>query len=703
MASSPTYKPVDELDGDGTSEHEAQPVETMDGDDSPGEEFPPRKPWATGVWTRFPFLPFTSILATVLSAVACVVVLVRSDGANTEDWQVRPSVLLGIFTAAGNASLRYALAEGFQVAWWSRATTKSHTLGRLHEYYTYGTSALAAGLSVRSPSFIAVASILTFVMVIDGPLLQRASSTVLVVRDGEVVPVRMTVAPQIPFGFTGMDFAGDHSPLTTRSLLNPGFMSVFNAYSQRQAISAEKVAAPGSCLGICDGEIEAAGLWKECNTTEDKIITPQMNGTEVEAAMFHQQLFGVDWTHATKYPVMNFLNHGYTNVSEGSTDAVPTDEPYIALNMTYSPAFANGSRSVFHKTCRLYSATCRYQIRIHNDTQQATSDTTPITTISASAANAITLTDTPTFKEGTVQNVRRSVASLGLPKTHPAPASWTDEPPLALKLSSPVSYFNNPACLQGFNCPLYETLGGIVSAAQDILAANASTTAPEGLLFLTGALANQFISAPPDTGIDSSTPPVYDIGWTDPTDYVFAALDEIVFRIAVETAHVDALQNVTWFYATLDGGVIDAPPRNGSNAETYTLRPGAQNVSMRQRRTAQVFVSNYAWLAAGMTVMFAAVAGVVPLFYGFWALGRPVSLSPVEVANAFGAPVLEEGRGGGGGGVASNATAAEIMQSPAGMVAVRYGEVAGSEGGMLRLQFEGAGRVTGPVAGRVYD
>ncbi|KAK3685157.1 hypothetical protein B0T22DRAFT_442350 [Podospora appendiculata] len=93
------------MDGEGsTSKHEARPVETVDlsdGDDGTSETA--RNPWTAGVWARFPFLPFAGILATVLSAVACVVVLVWSNGANIKNWQVRPSVLLGIFTAVGKS------------------------------------------------------------------------------------------------------------------------------------------------------------------------------------------------------------------------------------------------------------------------------------------------------------------------------------------------------------------------------------------------------------------------------------------------------------------------------------------------------------------------------------------------------------------------------------------------------------------------
>lgn len=141
-----------------------------------------------------------------------------------------------ILTAVGNASLRYAVGEGFQMAWWSKATERPRTVGRLHEYYSHGTSVLAAGLSLRRPSFIALATLLASIPAIDGPLLQRASSTRLVERQVASAHVRITVGTQMPFGYTGKEFAGDSSALSTRPLLNPGFADVFRDYSQRVPI-----------------------------------------------------------------------------------------------------------------------------------------------------------------------------------------------------------------------------------------------------------------------------------------------------------------------------------------------------------------------------------------------------------------------------------------------------------------------------------
>jgi hypothetical protein len=103
-------------------------------------------------------------------------------------------------------------------------------------------------------------------------------------------------------------------------------------------------------------------------------------------------------------------------------------------------------------------------------------------------------------------------------------------------------------------------------------------------------------------------------------------------------------------------------------------------------------MSNHAFLAGGVAVMLVVVIGVMPLFYGFWDLGRDVTLSPIETAKAFGAPVLDME------GVQSNATATAIAKSKAGRLLVRS-----EAGDGARLRFGGTGSVREPQSGRTHD
>lgn len=81
-------------------------------------------------------------------------------------------------------------------------------------------------------------------------------------------------------------------------------------------------------------------------------------------------------------------------------------------------------------------------------------------------------------------------------------------------------------------------------------------------------------------------------------------------------------------------------------------------------------------------------------------------MSPVEMAKAFGAPIMA-------GAAGSNNTAEEIAESKgAKTVVVRYGETVNGDGGEgmgptpgggVRLRFVDAGRAADPVSERVYE
>ncbi|KAK0614391.1 hypothetical protein B0T14DRAFT_570330 [Immersiella caudata] len=611
--------------------------------DGPAKESAARgETWRTGFWRRLPMLALLSALCTLLSTVACAVALRASDGANTEDWQVAPSVLVSIFTAFGNAALRLALAEGFQMAWWTRVTEKPRTITRLHEYYQHGTSALSAGLSLRHPSFIGVASLLVTILAIDGPLLQRASSTALVVRSANATPVAMTLGKELPYGFTGVVFSHHGRDTASRSLLSEDFTAVFDDYSQRRPILATHTLGSG-CRGICEGEIEASGLWKTCNSSEENVVTPLMNETQARRALLNRTLFGVEWKHVTRTPPFITVDVGQTPINGARN---PDNIPYVILNITYSPPPANGSRSIFTHTCRLYSGTSRYPIRINNDTAQGSSGIVP---------NAITLTGSSVFIPGTMQDVFDSVASLNLAPTVEGP---DPSQPYRLSLNIDPYFFRHPTCIRD-DCPIFETLGGLASAMEGMLSARAFISGSHMsylTTIMTGALSNQLVRSlsiggvatfrKTDNGRDITGDPFMDgVGWDDPTDQIVQALDEVMFRTAVATSQTDVLRNVSWMYANRHFDRVDAPPRNGSDADKYRIMPAQQQILMRQTYTIQVFRSNYAFLAGGIAVMVIATLGVLPLFYGFWTLGRSMSLSPVETAKAFGAPMLE-GSGG---------------------------------------------------------
>ena len=162
------------------------------------------------------------------------------------------------------------------------------------------------------------------------------------------------------------------------------------------------------------------------------------------------------------------------------------------------------------------------------------------------------------------------------------------------------------------------TLGGFYLAGNDLFGANTSQSfvGAAGLFQLNNldTFASQYLM-----GFDFLDNCQY--AWKDPTDDILLALHEIMFRTAISAANVS------------DFSIINMPQGNIS-FPTNTVRPALQT------STQNVYSSHFGYLWGALAVMALGIASVVPTFNGWWHLGRPMTLSPIETAKAFNAPML---------------------------------------------------------------
>lgn len=116
--------------------------------------------------------------------------------------------------------------------------------------------------------------------------------------------------------------------------------------------------------------------------------------------------------------------------------------------------------------------------------------------------------------------------------------------------------------------------------------------------------------------------------WADPTFDILSAARELSFRTALVAA------------------AIKAPYKDDSPA----VRPNTfkdpseylQRIQVQQSVRRTVFKSDYRFLAVALVFVLLATFSTVPIFFGWWSLGRNVSLSPIEIGKAFAAPGLAD-------------------------------------------------------------
>ncbi|PVH71775.1 hypothetical protein DL98DRAFT_539778 [Cadophora sp. DSE1049] len=99
------------------------------------------------------------------------------------------------------------------------------------------------------------------------------------------------------------------------------------------------------------------------------------------------------------------------------------------------------------------------------------------------------------------------------------------------------------------------------------------------------------------------------VQFSDPTPDIIRALNEITFRIGLSATNAST--------PIADYTVLQTKPVN------------------RYKATA-------AYWASSLAITLLSIAMIIPSFYGWWQLGRKVSLNPIEMAEAFNAPVQHE-------------------------------------------------------------
>lgn len=204
-------------------------------------------------------------LAALLGGLACTAVtagvLVLSDGKETTSWPtettpVSPAVMLAILTAAANALLLIAFRDGCTIAWWSKML-KGGTVDDCHTYWAYNSGLLQAARSRRFLNRVALSCLATSLIIIDGPLLQRAS-TVTTRSTSDLVSFSAFISPDpFPRNFSG--FYLTHASGAV-NMLTPNFGQVAKSFTARSAMYLNY----SQCAGICTGVLVGPGFDISC-------------------------------------------------------------------------------------------------------------------------------------------------------------------------------------------------------------------------------------------------------------------------------------------------------------------------------------------------------------------------------------------------------------------------------------------------------
>ncbi|KAK4163600.1 hypothetical protein QBC43DRAFT_319389 [Cladorrhinum sp. PSN259] len=568
-------------------------------------------PWTPGVWARFPWIATVSFFLSLCLAGCMILVTTLADRTNVESWAVSPPVLLALTSTSANVLIHVALARGAAVTWWflSMHPNRQTRVKDLHWRWAAaeGLSDALGSIFTRGFSKTAVACSFVTIVAINSPLLQRALS----VRTQENIVVGVPAgrpvyaAPVLPLRFGG--FVGDRNLRIT----NPteAFSLLLAEYHSRSPMV---LPGEGNVVGpnkTYRTTIPAAGYRVNC-TDDSDIRLPSFEEVENETQGSGIAAYSSNFTDIFVSAVSYLEEYGV--VADTKMLATTIHDPLRDIRSVWS-WLAGGEDALAAGRVFWYDTLWKAKSGCINETHGAElrarrCDISPAVVkypVVVSSNNTITLLE--------LEGGR----------------SCDDVVPGSIETREQAINETKRAGWQ------YSTHGGLALFMANRFSANYTMRGDSFLLdsgywesYVEGYYPYELLR----TGKSSC-----DRWFTDPGPAVFRAVREIGLRSALMAAN--------------------------SSDPSHKLELVGDTTE-----TIAIYLANFGFLygAVGVTVL--AALSVVPLFYGFWKLGRDVSLSPLETAKAFRPVQL--------GGAASNSTVSELLKR-VGSREIRYGVVNG--------------------------
>jgi Protein of unknown function (DUF3176) len=571
-------------------------------------ESPLAPPWQPGVLRRLPWTSFIALLGALGCVAAAGLILLFSNGRSKLDWQAAPAVWLAVLTAVGNALIRYAQAEGVNISWWTRSL-RGAPIATLHRDWAFGTSlwtSLTAGRNFLS--IMVFGNIFTTLCLVDGPLLQRATSIVSRSIE-ETVQLNVSLATD----------AGNFSSIPgVVGSLSSEFVQVLSDYADGRPIQA----SVSGCYGNCTGKVRTLGLNGSCLVTsteptdwaKDSVSADDWN---VEATLLNVTFpFLFFWTMQEDQRRLLDFDVSYFTPAPGTPPTIPME---IGQPLSTCPGF------VTRKSCSYNIGIAEYPISVINQTLTLSSNESTFPVVSM---------------DSFLRSNPGDLMSNG--------------------------YYNLTRAY-GFNDAARWLFSSTITITPLVL--SSSDFGPTSFNWKTdfkGPLAVQNLAV---TQISSCNRTIQ-----DPTDYILRSMSEILFRVGVAAAQMDP-------------------------------RP-MQAFEAKQVRIDLIYTSNLRFFAAAACIMLCAIMLVAGTHHRWWLIGRPVSLSPLEIAKAFDAPLLAV--------PGTSNTDVKALLDVVGEMQVKYGgvlgsdtarlrrEVGGSESGVKKLCIAESNEVHKPVAGERF-
>ncbi|RSM03379.1 hypothetical protein CDV31_010512 [Fusarium ambrosium] len=262
--------------------------------------------WKPGSWKHAPWVAFASILGFVICCVGLAAILFTSDGEDITAWPspsrtIPVSVLLSLAVSLANLCLAVALHTGYEISWWNQALKGAELRKLQFDLDVQRRISAIFGQNVSFDKFAIAAVVSLAVSILDGPLIQRASSVTIKEFGPSSISANVDVSnAPLPANFSTVSggFSGSY-------LFTPLFSNISRAYANRD----DTMLPIEGCTTntTCDLTLPAPGFDVSCTEelwpynlgnlaaagTGNQITSPSRSGANNQATAFNVSVRGV--------------------------------------------------------------------------------------------------------------------------------------------------------------------------------------------------------------------------------------------------------------------------------------------------------------------------------------------------------------------------------------------------------------------------
>lgn len=552
--------------------------------------YSPRSPdqWRPGFWAQFPWIGVCSLAGALLMSIVSVIVLCVSDGKAVSQWsdRIAPNVILTILNSFASVCFAVAVGRGIAVSWWRKAL-RGTTIQDLSRSWSFGYDTLTFLSQARYFNLIALAALATKLSIVDGTLYQRATTTYVAL--GPKVEHNMTTFPTDDFPTTAYVGADPNIP----RFLETSFTFDVSTWIRSGGDKVDGTYGFNDCQGVCFVKYPGPGFAMSCSshTQGVDLVAGNFGGTGVNntGSSTTINLFDISFNYTYATPSKNYNWIGLNMTNYNTQDQT---------NGTSCPA------ELVQQQCELRPAILNYPVV-------------------AESTNVVTKLQRGNDSQG-------SVVTVYLGELNDTDGSWEGigqfDPNLGQVSGFDIlSYINLTNHSSSFGP---SSIGGIMLAMQEFYSGEASVTvfnndtaawyeSSQGLI---GSL-----SWLPTNNTNCPTPTV------DPLSTIMTYLNKLTFIMADDLYNRPAYTQM----------------KTQAQINSY-WDSVVQSTAGIQYKAEVHYKTDYGFMFGALASTIICILLVIPAYWGFWELGRPVSFDPIEVGHAFGAPSLADARIGSG-------------------------------------------------------